>query len=331
LTDKINILANKMTTDRIDYFGQIIKSTKDRCYADVMKEFEEYTDDPQYVYKMCTDRYLVVLKKLDHTKTNESRKSDRKYPINPSCAKYRANILEVVQMIDILDRTCVDAIVNTITSSYKNVTTQYTVGHTVCPDSYDDCLENVCTNGIHYFKTPYRAYFYRHMPKNYTGIWFWWDDDGLFHRMCEYSDGKRSGRCLVLFANGMVRTDEQFIEDRPTGTSTRWRSDGTKTECTYKPCDDLLIVRRKQWYADGNIRSDGSWCDRVPVGIHYEWYHDGSLRSEEYYVDGQRIKKITEYPKNGTIKRFETNYTDSVAELLGLNKKPIDESEWNYE
>jgi hypothetical protein len=128
--------------------------------------------DVKYVFKKCIDlgdedndrRWLVVLEKLSDTRTNEKRRGihDSKF------AKFRADKLKVIEIFDVnnlnVDRK---SITNVYTDNkyegYDDVIFHkivYTVGDIVYPDFYDEAIENVCSNGIHYFKSFDTAFSY---------------------------------------------------------------------------------------------------------------------------------------------------------------------------
>src|SRR5688500_6099539 len=145
---------------------------------DYIKEtYKQYIDidceNPVYVYKMCNSNnnyWLVIMKKLPNTITNESRKyvQDKKY------AKFRASELEVIAIINIQDAKTIDTINNIYrvrnimgnAISFSNII--YKIGCKVKPDRFDFNLDVICSNGIHYFNSIEAAYFYRfNIPNNY--------------------------------------------------------------------------------------------------------------------------------------------------------------------
>src|SRR5579872_6315550 len=76
----------------------------DKNYKQLLEICKEYCSDSSYVYKLCNNnhyrverKWLVVLKKLDDTITNEHRTGI----VNDYFAKYRANKLKVIKIFDI--------------------------------------------------------------------------------------------------------------------------------------------------------------------------------------------------------------------------------------
>lgn len=126
--------------------------------------------DVNHVYKKCNDEYddswIIVLEKMHDTNTNENRIDIR----NIATAKYRANKLKVVDIINMNTPSITKKeIISTYHPKCDNKKTKYKVGDIVYPDYYDPFIENVCSNGIHYFRKIEAAYFYGDMPDNYFG------------------------------------------------------------------------------------------------------------------------------------------------------------------
>src|SRR5438128_5301429 len=99
-----------------------------------------------FVFKSCQNDYIVVLQKLDDSKTNEHRKDvvDARY------AKFRADRLIVVRIYN----KCNGEEIQTITNSvYSKKTITYTCNEIVEVTDYDEDINKVCSSGIHYFKT----------------------------------------------------------------------------------------------------------------------------------------------------------------------------------
>lgn len=171
----------------------------DQKYLDVLlKICEDYIRSETYVYKMCynfSDKYdskqkwLVVFEKLKETKTNEKRKG----VFDRVCAKFRADTLKVVDIIDIYNPS---ASVEYITHRYNFNEIKYQINRTVTADNYNEKIDKICTGGIHYFKTLITAFYYRFMPTDYTGMWIEWDDNGKKVSECEYTNGERLDNSL---------------------------------------------------------------------------------------------------------------------------------------
>jgi hypothetical protein len=98
---------------------------------------------------------------------------------NKNTAKFRCNGLVVVTIFDLTSHILVDSILHkTVTYDNRTILTTYKVGDFVEPDSFDTDLDEVCTNGIHYFLTLKAAIGYK-KKKGYCIIdGHRYDDDG---------------------------------------------------------------------------------------------------------------------------------------------------------
>jgi hypothetical protein len=187
-------------------------------------------NDSKYVYKKCRDgeaiEWIVVLEKIMGTMTNEERKSVH----DASKAKFRASKLDVVAIFNLLDPSETE---NKIISEYFDIDTIYEVGKTVYSDKYDHDIEKICSNGIHYFNTIEPAYFYIQPPKNYTGIYNSWYENGEI--MCEGSiiDGLKSGKWTRWHINGSISWFGEYISNNKHGKWEYYTSIDTKTIIRY--------------------------------------------------------------------------------------------------
>lgn len=165
--------------------------SENKNLQELLKLCHKYTSDKSYIYKLCSDisfndqssdrknseiKWLVIMKKLTMTRTNDAR-----FDINDEFyAKFRANELLVVKIINADDpKTTTKFIIN----QYKNYKLKYEVGKVVRPNKYDINIDNVCSSGIHYFKSLVRAYYYRFPPGDFTGTWIDWYDNGKLYKI----------------------------------------------------------------------------------------------------------------------------------------------------
>jgi antitoxin component YwqK of YwqJK toxin-antitoxin module len=227
-----------------------------------------YADDSSYVYKVCSNN-LVVMQKLISTLTNEDRKV-----INSKYAKYRASELKVIEIINIHDT---NKKVSKIKNNYNGTEIIYELDKIIYPDEYDTSL-NVCSHGIHYFKTIEPALFYMIRSYDYTGIHYKWDDDGELLSRIEYLNGVKNGIYTCWNYDGTKDIEGNFVNGKKNGTWTRW--------------------------SYGKIISKGKYKDDKTIGIWTFCYdglnrtyqlHSGEYTSTKYPVyeiDFNAIKKI---------------------------------------
>jgi hypothetical protein len=180
----------------------------------IVAAFAERSKIPHdtFIYKKCQE-YIIVMRKLDDTITNESRLSVR----SSTYAKHRANKLEVLLIIDMYYGTTTEkSIVNRFNyysrsklSGQISKCTNYVVGSIVEPDTFDNDLENVCSNGIHYFKSLERAYYYGINLCLHNGPYKNWRDNGELCEKSNYEYGRLHGRREIWDSSSNDRSRSQ--------------------------------------------------------------------------------------------------------------------------
>jgi hypothetical protein len=116
---------------------------------------DDYLINPIYVYKSCAE-YVVILERLLDTITNENRNTISNEQFKPF-AKYRGNKFLVKDIFHKFDSTNK---VSSISSSNFEKKLEYKIGKIIIPDNFDTNLENICSNGIHYFLKLECAFYY---------------------------------------------------------------------------------------------------------------------------------------------------------------------------
>src|SRR5271170_1546949 len=111
----------------------------DIIFGEILERCSKYKDDESYVYKLCRNvhvhsteldektsivmdekqnDWLIIMQKLVDTKTNEARKG----VINKNCAKFRADRLKVVDIINVYDPKRILSN-GYVTNEYENILT----------------------------------------------------------------------------------------------------------------------------------------------------------------------------------------------------------------
>lgn len=287
----------------------------------------------KYVYKKCINhtnkntQYLVILEKLDDTITNENRE----YVANTFYATFRADKLKVVAIIDTNEfsntKSC---ILSSFRINYKCVVTIYEVGEIVYPDYFDPDINNLYSNGIHYFKTIEPAYYYnRYFQENYTGLHRCWTDNGSL--ICEgqylnglrsetwthyYSDGKKlsegsyleseeSGKWFSWYNNGITESVGEYLEGKKHGKWVYRYSNSKVSSRGYYVNDDetgLWVF----WYDNGKKSCEGLYLEGKPVGMWRHWYDNGKKEKAGEYIKGERVGVWTFWDRSGN--RTIANY-----------------------
>lgn len=256
----------------------------------ILAKCSKYVNDSSYVYKMSKDvpnykndynneGWLVVMQKLQETKTNEERKGI----VNSSCAKFRANKLKVVEIFKMSNP---EINKEYVINAYGDVNLTYRVKQIVGPNYYDDDIENVCSCGIHYFKTPLRVIYYGGVPVDFTGEWFYFSDDGFKEKVENLVNGKLSGKTTEFYKNGTIYREWHYENGERSGNFTRWHENG-----------------KKEW--------EGNYTNDKKTGVWFKWNNNGKLFRETNYLNGEKMGKQITYDIDGN-KIYEYEYANGI-------------------
>ena len=181
--------------------------------------------DSDLCYKSCGN-YIVTMKKLPDTVTNESRKD----VVDPIHAAFRADKLLVVSIEDKITGKTIDRIQNT---SYQNKKIWYEASKEVIePDYYQD-LDEVCAPGIHYFLSRESAF-------------NWYNCNDGPHQNWHENGQKRNEYARV---NGVLH-----------GCYRSWYTNGQICEkCTY--VNEVLDGLCQSWYSNGALWEESTYHD----------------------------------------------------------------------
>jgi antitoxin component YwqK of YwqJK toxin-antitoxin module len=276
----------------------------------------QFADNPNIRYKTC-DNCIVVLQKEKDTITNEDRSvADSNY------AKYRANKMKVICIFlksDPMEQ--LQFVKNTV---HKDHIIVYETGEIVTADSYDQCIDNVCSQGIHYFKSLEAAYYYL-LENNdrYTGKMYWWYDNGAKLQEAHYINGTKHGILTEWHDNGYKSKEFNYEHGDINGTYITWYENGDICT-TYEYVNGNIHGTFRMWYPNGNIKKEhnyvngkrhGKWSEWSVDGnkenhLNYEhgkihgtaiwWYDNGNKREEYEYVNGEPTGKYTRWYDGGS-------------------------------
>ena len=195
------------------------------------------------VYKACANS-IVTLELLSDSVTNEQRKG----VINSDLAKFRTNKAKVVSIVnpetkEQLNDDCSKYYPLFVYKDYPLFV--YKVGE-VIETGFDRNVDEVCSRGIHYFKTYEAAlswYYQDHKKTN--GKYTEYYDNG--QKQCEwnYKDRKKEGKQEGWYENGQKQYERNYKNGAHEGTEKGWRHNGEKNyEHNYK--DGKLVEKKRE-------------------------------------------------------------------------------------
>lgn len=256
--------------------------TLDERLKTIQKFCDKYSTDEKYVFKSCKNQpqtsyheYIVVMEKLKDTITNEERKD----VFDKSYAKFRANRLNVVAILSVVNLSSVTHVMHSWKDSNP---VRYEVGKVVECDKFDEDLNKVCSGGIHYFKTLIPAYYHCNKPEKghskymdwyedgmqkyeiiffnglLNGFWKSWNNDGHTSVEGQYEHGERYGKWIEKYRGGQIKTNVMYKHGKLNG------------ECT-------------EYHENGQERCNGVYVNNKKVGIWSNWNSDGKLINQQVY------------------------------------------------
>lgn len=151
----------------------------------IKHKYDTYVSNIKYVWKSCKRDWIIIMEKMNDTIKNETR-----LVYNSDYAKYRANKLKVICIFNKFDPNIT---LSEIENKYKNFIVNYIVGEVVYADSYDENINNICSSGIHYFKTIEPAFYFDLRMEMIDGTWIGWFSDGQKWLEGIYINGKQCG------------------------------------------------------------------------------------------------------------------------------------------
>ncbi len=205
-------------------------------------------------YKACRNS-IVTLELLNDSVTNEKRK----WVVDADHAKFRCNKAKVIDITNVKTGELMEGDLSIYFASFT-----YPLGEEVNVTYFDENLDDVCTGGIHYFKTKEAAF-----------SWFYSQQDEYF------PDGKQT----TWYENGQKKIEQTFKGGLRDGKRISWYENGHKSyECTYK--NGEKDGKWTQWHYNGNKLSEGTYKDGYKNGKWTEWWDNGQIKFEETYNGG---------------------------------------------
>ena len=245
--------------------------------------------DSDLCYKSCGD-YIVTMKKLPDTITNESRKGI----VDPLYASFRANKLLVVSIEhkNVYTWSRINKIQNT---SYPNKRIWYEVSKEVYEPDYCRDLNKVSASGIHYFRSRDAAFYWKNYDNGQKmtecaivdGHSREWHHNGQISKTCDFHDGKLHGPYRSWYNNGQKWHEHTYIHGRIYGPYQVWYGNGHQSiKCTY--VNGKLHGLYQSWYDNGQKWEECTYRNGMMHGLCLSWHENGQKEADCTYVNGVR-------------------------------------------
>ena len=262
------------------------------------------------VYKCAgkKNKYIVTLLIPSNAQTNLNRQNI----VNAEYAKYRCSQALVVN----IEHKITHKLCPTTVCSNKDPNFFYTINQTVQVDDYDES-EEICTTGIHFFKTKEQAHFYgshinglnkrwyangqlgleyTYLNKKLHGEHKRWYDNGYLNKQCHYLNGVLDGKYQKWDKNGILRKECFYVDNKQHGLCREWNS--------------VTLVETNVNYENGkkhgifNSHRNGL---KIQITFNHDkkmgewWYCVDQLYREIMFVD-DKIICVKYWNKDGTLK-----------------------------
>ena len=102
------------------------------------------------------------------------------------------------------------------------------------------------------------------------------------------TEGKKTGFWKVLYENGKIRYEGNFVNDHPVGEFKRYYPNGTM-QAMMMYSDDSKTAFARLFYDNGKIAAEGKYTEREKDSVwNYYSSFDGQLTMKENYKEGKR-------------------------------------------
>lgn len=246
---------------------------------ELRRRYSQFLNDPLCVYKKCVDtlrkdssrKWLVVLRKTKNTRTNELRSSV--LPENRKNAKYRGSEFKVMVIINLNDPKLT---VQWIRSRWDSSLIDYKVGKKVFPDRYDEDIEEVCSNGIHYYLDIECAISYEEIPKRYTGNCVLYNDNGISLGYTQYLNGRKHGNCTLTTHE--YRYEGRYENGKKVGI---WKTISNDIVIFHEADNTGNIIKQAIMFPSGKKKLEWIYSNfEKDIYTYTEWDEDGNVLDE---------------------------------------------------
>ncbi len=258
-------------------------------------------------YKIATSsktRVLITLEIPDDAKTN----IDRKYVVDKQKAKHRTNKAKVLKIED-----AEGMYYETAETAYSSKKLTYTDGQLIEEPTFDPTLELVCAEGIHFFLDKRVAELFEWKPpKDWTGTWAEWYDNGQMKEEKTYEKGIVVGTSTEWFASGVKKSESIGLGGNKLQVICYYTTGEKDKECIIDTVDGIQTKNYKHYYyTNGKLEKEYSTRNGKHEGYYVEWYESGLKKEEGVYQNGERTGRWRCWYPRGELE----------SEMLYLNGK----------
>lgn len=172
---------------------------------------------------------------------------------------------------------------------------------------------------ISWFESEYKQFEENYKSGNLDGLFIAYYPDGKKLFEIEMKDAVPNGKICTWNSTGYKYYEGSFLEGEKNGIWTKYYDNGIKLEEKEFEPGKINHISQKEWYENGNQKSEIYYKDGKENGHFKFWYENGNLNSESDRTDGQM---------NGMLKEFYANGNPKSEKTYIFNKEEGEETRW---
>jgi len=240
---------------------------------------EEKYDINRIYYKKCGN-YIVTLALYPSSKLNDHRTNI----IDPTHAKLRTDKVFVLDIEEIGTGKKMESVTNTF---FQDKIIEYKIG-TKIETEYNNDLNNVCTEGIHIFKSRETAELYTNYcyhPEGYTGAYYTYHENGALASKCNIIHGKLWFEYYAYDEYGVLNYKGYYLNNKKNGKFYEYFENNLSRE--YTIINDLFEGSFITYdYKTQQVLSRYNYVNDVLDGPYFD--NTTGQNIEGYYMNGVR-------------------------------------------
>ena len=267
----------------------------DNCsFMELKKILKKYVDDPKYLYKYLYPCYIIVIKKIKTTQTDEYKKV-----FDPKHAEYHLDSFKTIEI-----RNCKFPYQEMVCGYKKIIKGKKHIGEFYSLDTL-------------YYKTLETAYFNNVYSVGSFSTWFcngcietkgisWrnngsqeiligkfegWYNNGNLVKKCYYENGVLHGPYEEWWPNGNPYVfcfyKNGFLEDE----YRIWRENG-QIKCKYQMKDGMIKGKYEKWFSNQIKKIECNYVNDVLHGEYCEWDRFGDIITKCNFANGFRCIEL---------------------------------------
>lgn len=257
---------------------------------------------PDFATYRCSSALVIKLESIYDLSNDYTPSPHTPPPNTPDCSKVNSKVSPIFKGYSICDKHF-----------------SYIVGQTIVVQDFDHNLENIKSNGIHYFLSWGQAYYWNLGITNYTGKFTTWYPDGLIESTGSYNNGLKEGLWNSWYTDGIKKSQIYYWMNMYDNLYRFWHPNGNiYIESEYRSGE--LWGYWKLFSDSGHLLSEFNYIAGLRSGPGFEWYKPSDLLD----LNTPQLKAFINYDdnlKDGVYKTWHPNGNKCVKGIYYKNNK----------